>query len=254
MIEGFVWYAAYGSNMHAARLRAYLAGGAPAGTERVYPGCRDASEPVRSTAVELPGAVYFATESPVWTGGRGYYDPGAAGVAYGRAHLLRAGQFCDIAAQEMDRPPGTDLDLAAVVAGGRLALGPGIYETLVCAGELDGAPVLTFTAPWSLADVRTRPPSPAYLRHLAAGLDEAGAWDADEIARYLAGLPGAAGHWTERGVRELLGETPAGTETYRPPALRPAPPAVGPAAPAAGTAAPAVRPGSGGPPARPVRR
>ncbi|WP_406862184.1 histone deacetylase [Streptomyces sp. HUAS MG47] len=221
--EEFVWYAAYGSNVHTARLRAYLAGGAPPGAECVYPGCRDASEPVRSTAVELPGAVYFATESPVWHGGRAFYDPGARGVAYGRAHLLRAGQFSDLVAQEMGRPAGTDLDLTGAVARGRLALGPGRYETLVCAGALDGLPVLTFTAPWALADVPPRPPSPAYVRHLAAGLYEAGAWGADEIARYLAGLPGAAGLWTAAEVRELLGG-------------------------AAVSAAP------GGPPARPVRR
>ncbi|MEU8525506.1 MULTISPECIES: histone deacetylase [Streptomyces] len=203
-----VWYVAYGSNMHAARLRCYLAGGSPPGTDRVYPGCRDASEPVRSAGVVLPGCVYFATESAVWSGGRAFYDPSAPGVAYARAHLVGAGQFGDIVAQEMEREPGTDpdvgLDLDDVVARGRVALGPGRYETLVCAGALDGVPLLTFTAPWNMADVPPLAPSAAYVRHLAAGLHETGTWGPDEIAGYLAGRPGAAGHWAPEQVLALL--------------------------------------------------
>lgn len=63
-----VWYASYGSNMHMDRLAAYLAGGTPPGAARTYPGCRDHRAPERSIAVELAGRLYFATESPVWTG------------------------------------------------------------------------------------------------------------------------------------------------------------------------------------------
>ena len=47
-------------------------------------------------------------------------------------------------------------------------------------------------------------PSPAYMRHLVAGLLEAGAWDVDAVAAYVAGCPGAAGHWTERAVKDLI--------------------------------------------------
>ena len=225
MGQPLVWYAAYGSNMHAARLRCYLAGGALPGTGRVYPGARDGSDPVRSAAVVLPGAVYFATESPVWRGGRGFYDPGAPGVAYGRAHLLRAGQFCDVVAQEMGREPGTapgtDLDLGEVVTRGQVALGPGRYETLVCAGALDGVPVLTFTAPWRMADVPLRAPSGPYVGHLAAGLYEAGAWEPPEIAGYLAGLPGAAGVWAAEEVLELFEAAGPGSPRRVGPRLQP---------------------------------
>ncbi|MCX5390312.1 histone deacetylase [Streptomyces sp. NBC_00094] len=207
-----VWYAAYGTNTRAERLGYYLAGGRPPGAAREFPGCRDPRAPERSVALVLPGRVYFATESPVWGGGRAFYDPAADGTAWGVAHLLTVGQFSDIAAQEMYREPGDDLDPAEALATGRCSFGPGRYETLVCPGvlddgDIDGLPVLTFTAPWPMPEEGgaggLRPPSAAYLRQVAAGLYGAGAWRPAEVAAYLAGCPGAAGHWTPEAVAAL---------------------------------------------------
>ncbi|MEU8540043.1 histone deacetylase [Streptomyces sp. NPDC048717] len=195
-----VWYVAYGSNMRAERLGRYLAA------------CRDTAAPRESRAVVTAGTVYFATESRVWGGGRAFCDPGAPGAVWGRAYLLSAGQFSDIAAQEMYREAGADLDLGGVLARGRAEFGPGRYETLVRVGELDGVPLLTFTAPWSLGEVELRAPVAAYLRQIAAGLREAGAWSDAEIARYLATRPGVAGCWGEAELRGLIaGDFP---ETY----------------------------------------
>jgi hypothetical protein len=194
--------------MHAERLARYLEGGRPAGAARAYPGCRDPRPPARSEPLEAPGAVYFATHSPVWGGGRAFYDPEAGGRTLARAHLLTAEQFADIAAQEMYAAPGADLDLTEVLATGRSTLGPGRYETLVRLGTRDGLPMLTFTAPWAMADVPWTVPSAAYLDHLAAGLREAGAWDGAEIAGYLAGRPGAAGHWRASGTALLPARAP----------------------------------------------
>lgn len=201
-----VWYASYGSNMHLDRLAHYIEGGRPSGAARAYPGCRDRRPPVESVPVELRGALYFATRSPVWRGGRAFYDPDADGRVFARAHLVSAGQFADIAAQEMYREPGADLDLGEVLSTGRSVLGAGRYETLVCTGRLDGRPVLTFTAPWRMDEVTWTVPSAAYLRHLARGLLEAGAWDADVVTAYLAACPGTAGLWTARAVAELLAD------------------------------------------------
>lgn len=226
-----MWYAAYGSNMHAARLGCYLAGGRPPGGAGTLPGCRDPRGPVASVALLLPGQVYFATESPVWGGGRAYYDPAADGTAWGVAHLLTAGQFSDIAAQEMYRPPGTDLDLTEVLATGRCTLGPGRYETLVRCGFLDdvgtdrggGLPVLTFTAPSKDGLGELRAPSAGYLRLLAAGLHATGAWRPGEVAAYLAGCPGAAGHWTPAAVAGLSVPTAPTGPPGRPSRCRPGP-------------------------------
>ncbi|MGH3769653.1 MAG: histone deacetylase, partial [Pseudonocardiaceae bacterium] len=199
MIEqrpGMVWYISYGSNMCAARLGCYISCGAPVGARRAYPGCRDRRAPMRSTGCELAGGVYFATESAVWGGGRAFYDPELPGTAATRAYLITSGQFSDIAAQEMYRTPGEDLDLTAVLAKHRVELGPGRYETLLHLDDLDGYPLLTFTAPWRAADVPCTAPSAPYLRVIMAGLRETNGWDTHRIAGYLSRLPGARGHWT----------------------------------------------------------
>ncbi|MGW7135792.1 histone deacetylase [Streptomyces xanthophaeus] len=188
-----VWYASYGSTMHMDRLTAYLAGGTPPGATRTYPGCRDHRAPERSLAVELAGCLYFATESPVWTGGRGFYDPEAPGRMRARAHLVTVGQLSDVAAQEMYREPGADVDLTRALREGRDRLGAGRYETLICPGTIEGIPVLTFTAPWSSREVDPLMPSAAYLRYLAGGAAGIGSLGRAGHRRLPGVLPG--GGW-----------------------------------------------------------
>ncbi|MFJ9852501.1 histone deacetylase [Streptomyces sp. NPDC101150] len=190
--------------MHLDRLTAYLEGGRPPGGRIDYPGCRDPRPPLRAEPVMLPGLLYFATESPTWTGGRAFYDPGVEDQLPARAYLLTLGQFSDIAAQEMFRTPDEDLDLTDVLSLGRAEIGPGRYETLVRAGRLDGSPILTFTAPWRCADVPWNAPSAAYLRHIAAGIIAGHRWSARRTAEYLAGCPGAAGRWSVAEIEALV--------------------------------------------------
>lgn len=204
-----VWYAAYGSNLCAERLACYLRGGRPPGGARTYPGCRDGRPPERAEPVMLPGLVYFALESAVWGGGTAFYDAAGVGEVPARAYLLSAGQFGDIAAQEMHREPGADLPLAGALSGGRERLGPGRYETLVCPGSLDGVPVLTFTAPGGLPEADLRPPRAAYLRTIAAGLVQAHGWSLRRAADYLGSRPGATARWSAATLLRAL-EDPAG--------------------------------------------
>ncbi|WP_231591258.1 histone deacetylase [Saccharothrix sp. ST-888] len=198
-----VWYAAYGSNMHLARLAYYLTGGCPPGTTRIYPGCRDRSGPERATPILLRGELYFALESRTWTGGMGFFDPLRGGEMPARAYLLTVSQFSDIVAQEMRRSPGTDLELSGALTDGHAELGPGRYEILVCPGALDGYPILTCTVSWRRARAKLNRPSAAYLRHLAAGLTEAHGWDLARIADYLSTRPGAAGSWSAAEIAAL---------------------------------------------------
>ena len=190
---GRVWYAAYGSNMHARRFGYYLHGGRPPGAARTYPGCRDPRDPESDRPLVLPGQLYFAGESTVWTGGMAFYAPGVPGEVPARAYLVTVQQFSDVAAQEMHGEPGTDLDLTEVLKHGTACIGSGgRYETLVCPGELEGLPLLTFTAPWRIEQAPLNAPSPAYLSHLAAGLAETHGWSAERIDAYLTTRPGAA--------------------------------------------------------------
>jgi hypothetical protein len=180
-----LWYVSYGSNLCAARFACYLAGGRPPGAARCYPGCRDVSPPRDTAALWLPGRIYFAEHSTVWGGGMAFYDPTVAGRVAARGYLITAEQFADVAAQEMHRAPGRNLDLSTVVTTGRQRIGPGRYETLLCTGNRDGRPMLTFTAPWNAAGVGHTTPAPEYLDLLATGVAESHGWTPIDIARYL---------------------------------------------------------------------
>lgn len=191
-----VWYVAYGSNLCLDRFACYLAGGRPVGGSRTYPGARDRRPPLDIRPVRLTGTVYFALQSLVWGGGMAFFDAAGDGMVAARAYRLRRGQFADVAAQEMHRDPLADLDLGQVSLHGRWSYGPGRYETLLLLGELDGAPMLTLTAPWGVNDVAHATPSAAYLTVIAAGLRESHGWSRQQVAQHLAEMPGVRPAWT----------------------------------------------------------
>jgi hypothetical protein len=203
-LTNHVWYVAYGSNLSAERFSCYLHGGQPPGAAFTYPGARDQTPPRASKAVWLSGGVYFATESQVWGGGRAFYDPDIPGKAAARSYLITTQQFSDVAAQEMYREPGVDLDLTELATLGRLQVGEGRYETLIYAGHDEHMPMVTFTAPWGIGAVPLLSPSDAYLRMLGQGLRESNGWDARRVGEYLASLPGARGSWTAGEIADLL--------------------------------------------------
>ncbi|MFE3322844.1 histone deacetylase [Nocardia sp. NPDC059195] len=205
----YVWYAAYGSNLHSRRLAYYIEGGTPPGTGHTYPGFRDKTPPLKTQALTLPGTIYFAWESPVWTGGVGFYAPDHQRPdwpdnAAMHGYLLTTSQFSDLLTQEMYREPGADIDLTEVLMTGRCQLGPGRYETLVLADELEGIPVLTFTSPWDVHTVELRCPSTRYLEMISTGLHESHKWSAPEIRDYLAVRPGVRGEWAPGELAELV--------------------------------------------------
>lgn len=148
--------------------------------------------------MELPGALYFAGDSPQWGGGVAFYDHTVPGPTAARAYLISAAQFVDVAAQEMHRVPEPGDPLERVVLdglggdGARHTVGPGHYETLVEVGRIDDRPMLTFTAPHGRDAVAHTAPSAAYLALLARGLVEAHAWTAERIDAYFACVTSSA--------------------------------------------------------------
>lgn len=187
-----VWYVSYGSNMSRERLGCYLAGGTPPGAMRGCAGARDPRMPADDMAVLLPGRLYFAGSSSTWGGGVAFYDHDASGPTPARAYRITAGQFADVAAQEMHRLPDPEDPLEKLVVDGletgRHAAGPGHYETLVEVGRQDGLPMVTFTAPHGFDAVEHTDPNQAYLAMLAEGLREAHGWDEQTIDDYFAGV------------------------------------------------------------------
>ncbi|MEN8672665.1 histone deacetylase [Nocardioides sp.] len=199
-----IWYAAYGSNLDPRRLACYLEGGTPPGGSRATPGARDPRPPRAARALMLPGDVYFAWDSPTWGGGVAFLDPEGAGTSPGCAYLLSQEQFSDVVAQEMHRPPGTDLDLGVLGRRRSWAFGEGRYETMHVLGEVDGVPVVTFTAP-STAPLDYRAPSRSYLTVMGLGLMGSHGWDAGAVASHLMGCRGIGETWTVSSIAALLG-------------------------------------------------
>ncbi len=206
----YVWYASYGSNLATERFACYLGGGRPEGATRTCPGARDATPPLDERAVTLPGRIRFGGQSTTWGGGVAFLDADAPDRALARAYLITEGQFADVAAQEMHRDPSEDLDLGTVLEQGRHSVGPGRYETLHLVGELEAAPVLTFTAA-DPDELPVNPPSTAYLRMIARGLRETHDLGPADVAGYLlgcdgveaAGLDPVAGGWSEPELAAL---------------------------------------------------
>jgi hypothetical protein len=196
-----IWYAAYGSNLDPARFDVYLYGGRPDGGNRDYPGIRDAAAARQTRPTVLPGDVVFGWESPTWGGGVAFFDAEASGEVPATAYLLTRRQFSDVVDQEMWRHPGSDHDFAEVLSAGRSALGPGRYETVHRVGDLDGHPVLTFTADVLPA---LNAPSGAYLATMVRGLRAVHGLSDDEIADLLLARPGMRPDWDEESVRVVL--------------------------------------------------
>jgi len=201
-VSDLVWYASYGSNLAPERFACYLQGGCPPGGKREEPGARDRTPPREERAVILPGVMFFGWESATWGGGVSFLDAHADGSAYARAYLVTHQQFADVAAQEMHRVPGEDLDLAHVLEHRSHSVGPGHYETLHLVGELDGHPMLTFTAE-DPEEIRPNAPTAPYLSTIARGLHETHALGPDPIVDYLLTCPGIDG-WSTTVLRDVV--------------------------------------------------
>ena len=132
----------------------------------------------------------------MWGGAAAFLDTvpiadQASQRALGRAYLISWDQFEDVVAEENGRPtaPLVIAD-AELVDSFTCLVGPGRYENLLCLGRRGDIPMVTFTAPWAMAAVRSAAPSRAYLATLAEGLRDAHGLADPEILAYLEAAPG----------------------------------------------------------------
>lgn len=199
VVDPWVRYAAFGSNLSPDRLACYLRGGTPPGASRVYEGCRDPAPPREQRVITIVGSLRFAGASQVWGGGMLFFDPGGGGEVHARAYLLRLQQFGDLVAQESRQPVGRSLVLAA--SGPTLHGLSEVYDVVLDLGELDGHRVVTLS---STRDHPTSPPSEAYLRIVMSGLRDGFALDDAARVAYLARITGMSPVWTEEKLRCLV--------------------------------------------------
>jgi len=159
-------------------------------------------------ALELRHRLYFTGDSPVWSGATAFLDTGRGDAkAWARAYLVTWEQFEDVVAQECRRGPAPiTVGDAELDEGFCQVIGPGRYETLVCAGRLQGVPVVTVTAPWTFDEVVPAPPVPAYLAMMISGLRDAHQLTDADITAYLAGAPGCTTALVETALALLEAE------------------------------------------------
>jgi hypothetical protein len=192
-----VFYAAYGSNLSAARFACYIAGGTAPGASRALPGARDQRLPDSWRALRVPGRLYFYGHSRTWGGAPAAFEPAApvehpGAEIFARAWRLAWDQLEDVLAQENGRDSDAlDVERGALVEGFSMLAGPGRYDRLVCLGTLEGLPVLTLTAPGPPESVTPAAPSLDYLIHIVNGLRETFDLEGPAIMDYLAGASGA---------------------------------------------------------------
>ena len=153
-----------------------------------------------SAAALVFGKLFFPESEPVTatllafgTYALGFVARPLGGVVFGHfGHQVAAGQFADIAAQEMYRVPQEGDPLEEVVLGelegGRHEVGPGRYETLVEVGRHQDLPMLTFTSPHGHEHVEHTQPSDPYLDTLRTGLRESRGWDEQQVTAYFDGV------------------------------------------------------------------
>jgi hypothetical protein len=182
------WYVAYGSNVVAERLQAYLEGATEDCRFGAHRGCADPTPPRADRWITLDRAVRFRGRSRRWGGGVAFLDldPTPGVVTPARAWLIGLDQMADLAAQEgrLDVAP---TGLADIPPGGTLDIGGGWYDTVLRLPDIEGRPALTITTGQPLPETT---PTEAYLR-VAAAVDE-GVARADRVDQGQQRAAGAA--------------------------------------------------------------
>ena len=182
------------------------------------PGCTDKADPALDLPIRIPHELYFAREESGWgKGGVAFLRPTADSTheTFGRMYLITREQFLEVVAQENDAPFKRIVDALGSVEfkpNGRHDLGFGWYDRVLCLGETEGIPVVTFTSKDDLSEQPTRP-SVEYLTTILRGLIEthrthtsfpSRLHEPEEIVAYMAAA--TQGLWTKPELTTLLGQ------------------------------------------------
>ena len=170
----YLWYAAFGSNLSAARFDKYLKGGsAELASHSLEPGARDPSDPIEESMLTVGNSLYFAWEARKWDGGGVAFlstsDEGASTLC--RLYKITVEQFEDVHMQEAGATEPQPLDVAALATHGSLVQYQSLYGLALHLGNhTDGHPIVTLTT--QRTDLGTNSPSVGYATTIAKGLLE----------------------------------------------------------------------------------
>lgn len=201
----YVWYASYGSNLNRDRFLCYIKGGKPEGSSKVEVGCKDKSLPLKEATYMMHLPLYFAKNSVRWQ------KQGVAFIGlkrdekyhtYSRKYLITVDQFLDVVKQENNQAD-LDIDLAELIKNGVMTYRDSWYGTLLYLGDVDGYPIVTFTADWDL-DVPLNKPSEEYLSMIIKGLRRTLELEKDVIVDYISSKPGVIGHYNKDAIEKLI--------------------------------------------------
>lgn len=188
-MQKYVWYAGYGSNINRERFLKYLIGGKAEGAKIEEIGAIDKAVPIKEKNIILRHKLFFAENSKRWNGGVAFinyrYEPNVK--TFGKMYLIKFEQFKEVFCQENRLPlesPKWEMveeltqHRSAVIADGK-------YGRVLCLGESEKFPILTFTMTKEIEEMRLNKPSKEYIQVIAKGIEEAFNLSDDELKKYF---------------------------------------------------------------------
>ncbi len=176
MVNDYVWYASYGSNLLQNRFHCYIRGGTPHGSIKNHIGCRDKSLPIQEKNIIINRELYFAKDESSWgSGGVAFIKPNEEKeqVTFGKMYLITKEQFLDIVCQENDLEYNLDIKFDKVIENNNLRVfEDSWYDEIVFLGYEASWPVFTFSHHKYLKD-ELSPAHSNYMKCLSDGLMEA---------------------------------------------------------------------------------
>jgi len=202
-----IWYACYGSNIREERFMCYINGGTPPGALRNFVGCSDKSKPKDSKPFSIDHEMYFAKESPTWSGGGiSFLKPERDKTiqTLGRTYLINSSQFIDLVRQELKFEGEIVIDFKELFEKGSYnCMTDGRYGLLLYLGEIEGKPVVSFTSEVYLGN-EINPPHEAYLSTIIKGLREIYDLNTTEIIKYFENKTGIKDSITQEKLHKIV--------------------------------------------------
>lgn len=196
--DNYIWYVAYGSNLHGLRFLNYMNVGRKKDIFTI--------EDLESVQVDVPHGIYFAKSGRWGTGGIAFLDVDTKEdfTSPMRAYKMTVQQFWSLVCQENGSRSMT-LDWGKIKSERNYKTPQsGLYSRVVNLGTIDGLPAMTATHPESYSSMLSKskkipqqylemaminPPSPEYLNIINDGAEETVKLPKAELKEFVAPKP-----------------------------------------------------------------